>query len=357
MAQSTGRERVAGVLFYGVVLLLGYLVFRVFQPFLVPLGWAAVIVVVFHPAHARLAARFGPTGGALASTAAVTAILIVPAILLMTAFVREGIEAVRAIQKGVAAGQFAFVERAWEWIQQQTPGEGPADIVTMVREAGERVANLLASKAGAVLRNVVLFVFDLVVTIFATFYLFRDGEKMMAAIRRTLPFEKPYREQMIHQARELIYASVTSGMIVAAVQGLLGGILFAAVGIGSPVFWGVVMGFFSLLPLVGPWLVWGPAAIWLLASGEFGRGLLLVGIGAGVVSMVDNFLRPALISGRAQLSGLVVFISVLGGIGVFGMLGVVLGPIVVATTYGVLEAYTRREEGQQTAAEIPTAGK
>lgn len=334
----------ANVLFYGAVLLLGYLVYRIFQPFLVPLGWAAVLVVVFSPVHARLVRRLGRVPATLASTAGVTLILIVPALLLMTAFVREGIEAVREIQKGVAEGQFPFVQRAWEWVQQRAPGEGPADVATIVREAAERFGNALAAQAGAVLRNVAVFLFDLVVAIFAMFYLFRDGEKILGGIRRLLPFEEPHRERMIAQARELIFASVTSGLIVAAVQGLLGGIAFAVVGLGAPIFWGVVMAFFSLLPLVGAWLVWGPAAIWLFATGEIGRGVLLVVLGAGVVSTVDNFLRPALISGRAQLSGLIVFISVLGGIAVFGMLGVVLGPIVVATAFGLMEVYTRSEE-------------
>jgi predicted PurR-regulated permease PerM len=95
---------------------------------------------------------------------------------------------------------------------------------------------------------------------------------------------------------------------------------------------------------VGAWIVWLPAAGWLIANGELGKGLLLVALGAGVVGMADNVLRPLLISGRARLSGLVVFVSVLGGIAVFGMLGVVLGPIVVATAAGLLETYTRQLE-------------
>jgi len=103
-----------------------------------------------------------------------------------------------------------------------------------------------------------------------------------------------------------------------------------------------VMGFFSLLPVVGAWLVWVPAAVWLLLSGEIARGVILAAVGAGLVGTVDNVLRPALISGRSQLNGLLIFISLLGGVAVFGMLGVVLGPIVVATAASVLETYTHR---------------
>jgi predicted PurR-regulated permease PerM len=116
------------------------------------------------------------------------------------------------------------------------------------------------------------------------------------------------------------------------------------VGLGAPLFWGVVMAFFALLPVVGSAAIWVPAAIWLMATGHWGRGLVLVAICAGVAGTVDNLLRPVLLSGRARLSGLLVFISLLGGISVFGVLGVVLGPIVVATTAGILDVYTRREE-------------
>jgi len=344
MPQSNAAQRLTPVLFYGVVLLLAYLVFRVFRPFLVPLGWAGVLVVVFYPWHARLEKRWGQTRAAAVSTLGVTLILIVPALVLMTVFVREGVEAARGIQRAVAEGHLPWVQRAWEWIAQRAPGEGLNDLPTLVRQSAERVAGLLASKLGVVLRNVGMFLFDLFVTLFALFYLFRDAGAIVGGMRRVLPFEEAHRDQMIAQAQKLIFASVTTSLAIAALQGLLGGIAFALVGLAAPLFWGVVMAFFSLLPVVGAWVIWVPATMWLMATGNWGRGLALAAICAGVVGTVDNLLRPLLLSGRTRLNGLLVFISVLGGIIVFGMLGVVLGPIVVATAAGILEAYTRREK-------------
>ncbi len=343
MGEATAGERLASVLFYGVVLLLAYLVFRVFEPFLVPLGWACVLVVVFYPWHARLEKRWGRTPAAATSTLGVTLILIVPTLLLMTLFVREGVEAGRGIQRAVAEGHYPWVNRIWEWIGRRAPGAGPADLPALVRQSAERMGQFLAEELGAVLRNAAVFLFELFVTLFALFYLFRDAGAIMAGIRRVLPFDEAHREKMIAEARDLIFASVTTSLIIAAVQGLLGGTAFALVRLGAPIFWGVVMALFSLLPVVGAWPIWVPAAIWLFATGHPWRGLVVVGICAGLGTTVDNFLRPLLISGRARLNGLLVFIGVLGGISVFGMLGVVLGPIVVATVTGILDVYTHRE--------------
>ncbi len=351
MPQLNAGDRLTTVLFYGVVLLLAYLVFRVFEPFLVPLGWAVVLVVVFYPWHVRLESRWGRTPAAALSTLGVTLILIVPTLLLMALFVRQGIEAARSIQPAMAAGRYPWLNHAWEWISQRAPGGqttsgGPADLATAVRQSAERMAEYLAAQVGTVVRDAVLFLFELFVTLFALFYLFRDGGTIMAGVRRVLPFEESHREKMIAEARDLIFASVTTSLIIAAIQGLLGGTGFAIVGLSAPVFWGVAMAFCSLLPVVGSALIWVPAAVWLAASGHWGRGVAVLAICGGLTSLVDNFLRPVLISGRARLSGLLVFISVLGGISVFGMLGLVLGPIVVATAVGILDVYTESAESR-----------
>jgi predicted PurR-regulated permease PerM len=341
-AELTAEKRLGAALFYGVVAVLAYLSFLIFEPFLVPLGWAAVLVVVFYPFHDRLRRRWGRTRAALASTLAVTLILIVPALLVMTEFVRQGINAAQSVQQAVASGQVAWIDRAWAWVQNHVPGQSPADLVALIRQATERVAALLAGELGTVLRNIAHFLFDLAVLLLAMFYLFRDGESVLAMVRDSLPFEKEPRDRILHEARDLIYASVTSSLVAAAVHGLVGGIAFAVVGIGAAVFWGVMMAFCSLLPLVGSTIIWAPAAILLMVQGRVGSGIFVLLLCAGVVGLVDNIVRPWLISGRAQLNGLIVFISVLGGIGVFGLLGVVLGPIVMATAASVLDLYTRR---------------
>jgi len=341
MKEMPASNRLVPALFYAFLVLLAWLVFLVLRPFLVPLGWAAVLGVFFHPIYSRLSRRWGATRAALVSTAGVTLVLIAPTLVLMTAFVHQGLEALRGLEFAAVAGKLNWLNGIWSWILAHVPGGATIDLSGLAREEARRLAGEIAAGVGTVLRNIALFLFDLVVTIFALFYVFRDADTIMDGIRGALPLSPSYREEMIGQARGLIFAGVVSSLVAAAAHGLLGGIAFAFVGIHAPVFWGVAIAFFALLPVIGAWLIWAPAAAWLMFHGRVGAGIALLVICGLAVALMDNVLRPLMISGRARLSGLVVFISVLGGIQVFGILGIVLGPIVVAAGLGILEAYER----------------
>jgi len=345
-AEPSSQVRLGAVLFYGVVLLLAYLVYLVFEPFLTPLAWAAVTVVIFYPWHLRLEQRWGRTWAATVSTTGVTVLLVVPILLLMTVFVRQAFEAARSSEQAFTGGHLAWANNAWEWISHHVPGETPESLASLARQGAERLGAFLAAELGTALRHIVHFIFDLFVMLLAMFYLFRDADSVMSAFRNALPFEEVHREKMIAEARELIYASVTSSLVAAVASGLVGGMAFAIAGISAPVFWGVATAFASFIPLVGSAIIWVTAGIWLIAQGHLGRGIFVLVFCAGVLGMVDNVLRPWLISGKAQLSGLLVFIGVVGGITVFGLLGVVLGPIVVAAAASVLAIYAPRGRPQ-----------
>jgi predicted PurR-regulated permease PerM len=342
---QTAENRFSNVLFYGVVLCLGYFVFRVFEPFLVPLGWAAVFGVIFYSVNKRFERKWGRTRSAVLITLGVTVILIVPVLLLASMFVREGIAAAVGIQTAMAGGGYGWFNHAWGWLASRIAAVGiTVDLPGLVRQGASQAGEYMATGLGRVIRNIVVFLFELFVMLFALFYFLRDGDLILDRFRLFLPFEETMTERMLAEARELIFASVTTSLVIAAVQGTICGGAFAIVGLGSPIFWGVVMGFLSLLPVVGAWPVWIPAAIWLFSAGHTGRGIVLIGICGALGATIDNILRPVLLGGRSSLNGLLVFISVLGGIAVFGALGVVLGPIVVATTVGILDVYSGKSE-------------
>jgi len=342
-AETTLQKRVGGLLFYGLALLLAYVIYLIFGPFFVPLAWAAVLVVVSYPAYERLARRTRPITAALACTAGVTLILIVPCVFVMVAFVREGFQAVQSIQFSVAVGQHPWLSALWARLQDRFPAIGKGDFTGSFHQYTQDAAAFVAARLGTILKNTALFFFHLFVTILAMFYLYRDGNTMVARLRQLLPLEEAHGDRILADARELIFASVTSSLAAAAVHALLGGFAFAVCGIKAPLFWGVMMGFFSFVPIVGSALIWVPASVSLLIGGNLGRGIFLVLFCAVIVGLVDNVMRPWLISGRAELGGLLVFIAVLGGIGVFGLLGVVLGPIIVATVAVLLELYAPTE--------------
>ena len=345
---ATTSDRLTTVLSYGVLLLLIYLVFRIYEPFLAALGWAAILTIFFYPMHHWLMRRFTVNRAAVLSTLAVTFLLIVPAILVTSLFVREAVSVSRGVQSSFISHHAPAVARTWAWIAKHVPGLDPnADVIAMLEQGVEKQAGFLAQRLGTILRNIAEFVFDLFVMIFAMFYFFRDADSIIRGVRSILPFDAEHRDRMITQSRDLISASVTTSLIVAAIQGALGGLGFALVQLPTPIFWGVAMGFFSLVPVVGSGLIFVPAALWLGFTGHWGRAILLLLICAGVSTVVDNVLRPLLLGGRTELSALVIFISVVGGVSVFGMLGLVLGPILVATAAGVLAVYMDERENPQ----------
>jgi predicted PurR-regulated permease PerM len=324
------------------VILLVYLAYLVFAPFLAPLAWAAVIVVVSHPAYEWMARRWGATKAAIAATVGVTLILIVPTLFVMIAFVQQGVSAAQSIQLKLSSGHWMWLNRLWSAIQTRFPNFTLEDLNTSLRRYGEQSATFVAARLGTILKNTATLLFHLGVTILAAFYFFRDGDSMVERLREVLPFEESHRNRMLEQARALIFASVTSSLVAAALHGLLGGTAFALTGIKAPIFWGVMMGFFSFVPVVGSGLIWIPMAVSLVAGGRWGRGIVLLILCSLIAGLVDNLVRPLFISGRAAMSGLVIFISVLGGITVFGLLGIVLGPIVVVMATSLLDLYAPR---------------
>src|SRR5271156_2970419 len=198
--EVTSQRRLGTMLFYGIVAILAYLVFLVFQPFLPALAWAVVIVVVSYPWYERVRRRFSPTVAAIICTLGVTVILIVPTILVMGAFVRQGVQAVQTIQAQVASGHFDWVNRLWMEIESRLPDSSQANLGTIVSRYSDQAATYIATRLGTGLRNTAAFLFHLSVTILAIFYLYRDGDLIMARVRAILPFEHHHRDKMIKES-------------------------------------------------------------------------------------------------------------------------------------------------------------
>jgi predicted PurR-regulated permease PerM len=348
IAEYTSKRILGTAFFYAIIVLLAYVVYIVFQPFLVALAWAAILVVVSYPVYQRLSRHWGRTWAALAATTAVTLILIVPTVFLIYAFLRQAVSGAQSLMVVVHTGQYSSrAGNLWMHLQQKFPTLIPANLSATLGHYAEEAATFIARHLGSALEHTAEILFDLFVTVLAMFYLFRDGHAIIERLRDILPFEPERRERIVHDTRELIYATVTSTLAAAAMHGALGGIAFTIVGIRAAVFWGVMMGFFSLVPVVGSALIWVPISVAQIINGHTASGIFLLIFCSIIVGGIDNIVRPWLISGRAEMSALVVFISIVGGVAVFGLLGVVLGPIVVAIAADMLNLYAPSGSGRK----------
>jgi len=343
-----------------VVVLLGllsYFVYLVFAPFLVPLIWAVVLVVFFQRLHGRVRRGISNANlAALTTTFILTAILIVPMGFVFFLFTNQAIAVTQRVVEDWKHGEgwrswFGWLEHLP--LQQYLPVEIRLEDLRQFAAQNLRQWSLgIAERAGTVAQNVLGVTVNVLVTLLACFYLFRDGPALMQTVRDIAPLDPDYRERLLTITENVLFASVLSSFAVAAVQGTLGGIAFWLAGIPGPALWGIVMMLASFVPLVGASIIWGPAAIYFLFSGDYLKAVLLVVVGVVVIGTVDNILRPILISGRVELNGLLVLISVVGGLGAFGLLGIVLGPVLIAVAAAVVAAERERRAGP-----LPPAGR
>lgn len=342
---TTTSDRLTTVLSYGSLLLLGYLVYLIVLPFIAPLAWSAVLAIFFYSVFEYLEKRFPPTIAALISTVGVMLLLIVPVLLILLYATREAIDATAQVQTMVQSGTAPVPQEILSWMREKMPQSlQDIDFLGYLRQGAERAAAFLASKFGALVKNLFSFFVNLFILLFALFFMFRDGRQILHALRHLLPFERDLQDDMLDESRDLIFASVAVALLIAAIQGALGGLAFQLTGLPTPVFMAVLIAFFSIVPVVGSALIWGPAALWLVLNGHWGKALIVVAICGGVAGVADNFVRPLLLRNRTRLNDLLLFISILGGLDVFGLLGLVAGPTIVAAALGVFRVYMQHRE-------------
>jgi predicted PurR-regulated permease PerM len=345
---TTTADRLTTVLSYGALLLLGYLVFVITAPFLVPLAWSAVLAIFFFPVYDNLQKRYSPTWSAVFCTFGVTFLLIVPVLMVMLYAAREAIDATAGIRQVLSTNGSGA---AWDFLnslKRHLPESlQNFDFIGAVRQGAERAAAFLASSIGSLVKNLFSFLVNLFILLFALFFMFRDSDAIVRAVRHLIPFERKIQEDMLQESRDLIFASVAVALLIAAIQGVLAGLAFQLTGLPGPVFLGVLVAFCSIVPVVGSALIWFPAGVWLALSGHWGKALVILAICGGVAGLADNIVRPLLLRNRTRLNDLLLFLSILGGLAAFGLLGLVVGPTIMAAALGVLRVYMDRQEALQ----------
>jgi predicted PurR-regulated permease PerM len=306
-----------------------------------------VIAIIFAPLYRWLC---GVTGGRRSVAAVLAVALIVTIVILPLSAVGASLaqEASGMYQK-FKSGEVDLVrlfrqiiDTLPSWISGLMDRYGIASLGALQQRLSAGLlkgSEFLAGQAIDIGQSTVGFVVNLFVMLYLLFFLFRDGERLVGRIRHALPLPAQQLDQLLLKFKVVIRATVKGNLVIALLQGALGGLMFWLLGISGALLWAVVMAFASLLPAVGAGLVWIPVALYLLATGAIWQGVTLIAFGALVIGMVDNLLRPILVGKDTKLPDYVVLISTLGGIEVFGLNGFVIGPVIAAMFIAVWDLY------------------
>jgi predicted PurR-regulated permease PerM len=306
-----------------------YLTLRLALPFLPAIAWALALAIIGNPLFSRLSRRFPnrPATAALLSVVIIVLVVLTPLAILTNSVVRE-----------TARASDYFETLDWRAL----PFVDWLDDRINLRSELERLFTTVRDRIGPLLRGTADVLLQTGMTLFFLFFFFRDQQLILDTLRSYLPLSNEETSTFFERAWEMIYATINGILIVAAVQGFLGGLMFWILGLPGPILWGFVMIILSTIPMLGAFVIWIPAAIYLLILSQWWKAIILLVWGSFVVGLIDNLLYPMLVGRDTRTHTLPVFIAIIGGIVVFGASGLILGPLVLAVTSAFLDIWRAR---------------
>ncbi len=337
---------VLGIAMALAVLALGVLIF---WPFIMPIIWAGILTLFFFPIYTRMRNWFKTYDSiaALVMCLLIILFLIIPMLVLMTAMTAEVIRIYNEIQIGVENGDFnimphikqhpylnRYADLAQDWIARHNE-----TVVSFINDATKKVSEFFISQGKAVFKNIASLALSAALMVITMFYMFRDGEKFLSVLKDLMPFKHNEANAFMKTIYDVLFATLYGNIMTGLIQGALGVMILWLLDFTAPIFWGVVLGITTFIPLIGSALVWGPAALYLFLVGEYAKAVILITFSAIVITKVDLFLRPLFISGKTSLHSLVLIFAVLGGMKLFGFLGLITGPLIIALCISILEGY------------------
>ena len=334
----TAKRDTATLFLAGITAAMLYVCYLLIRPYATPILFAAVIAIIFYPLHRRLQQVIRSRNlSAAISTAATFVLSIVPLTFLLVAVSHELSDLYHSLQtrSADAGGVLPYLlhgaEKIVSWANRYF-ALPPVDLHDALARRLESASTELMRLGASLVSNVFAFVVKSVIALVILFFFYRDGEKSLGELMTALPLPKDQLSELQSRVTSTVTANFYGGVAVGVLQGTLTGLTFWALGIDSPVLWGVVTGFLSLVPVVGSALVWGPAAIVLALTGHLGKAAILAGMGMAVIGMVDNIVRPLIIHRSVRLHTVFVLFALLGGVQLFGVLGLFVGPVILSVT-------------------------
>ena len=324
----------------------------VLLPFAGAVMWSVALAILFTPVYRRLVRRLGGrhnTAALLTLTVALV-IVILPLIAIALSLVTEA----ASVSQRMRSGDINFTRYLQQmfnaiprWAVDLLDRVGLGDIEAMLDRLAQGAAaasQQIAGRALTIGQNTFEFLVSFGLMLYMLFFLLRDGGQLSGTIRNALPLAKPHTNFLLNKFTTVIRATVKGNIVVAVVQGAIGGISFWALGVQGSLLWGVVMAILSLLPAVGAALIWGPVAAYFIATGSVWQGVTLTLIGIFVIGLVDNVLRPILVGKDTQMPDYIVLMSTVGGLALFGINGFVIGPVIAAMFMAAWHVFATAEQ-------------
>ena len=341
------REQIVASLFFLIAAIVLYLFYQLIAPFFAPIAWAGVFAILFFPLYEKLLLKIKSRGFSSLIVCIIIVVLIIgPITYLFVALVSEAANAVAKVNAMIKSGELEqmlsidlpWIEAAKEKLSQYYD-LSKINLDQLIKQSVESISGVILNQTSWLITNTTRLVFYFILMIFTLYYFFKDGEVIVNKMKRLMPLTPSQIKVTFRQLQDVIQATMYGGVVVALVQGLIGGILFAIVGIPSAIFWGAIMAFLSVIPFVGAFIIYIPAGLILIIGGSYVKGIIVIAVGSIVISQIDNVLRPFLISGRTSMHPLLLFFTILGGVYLFGLLGVVLGPLIAAVFVTLLKIF------------------
>jgi predicted PurR-regulated permease PerM len=298
--------------------------------------WATIFAILFAPFNRRLGRTLKRTPAAITTTLIVVVLVILPVIVIANSLIDEALN----IHQMIRSGQLnvgAYLQRVFDGLPaplsrllEHFDLTDPRAVQQRLNEMAMRGGQYLAAQAISIGQNSLSFFFALLIMLNLLYFLLRDGDQLSRRVQDGIPLRADQQEAFVSKFAVVVRATVKGNIIIALMRGALGALVFWLLDIRAPLLWGALMALLSLLPLVGPVLVWLPAAIYFLSIGAIWRGVFLIGYGTLVMSLVNSIMRPILVSKTAKIPDHLVLLSTLGGLGIFGISGFVIGPLIAA---------------------------
>jgi Predicted permease len=335
------ERRAFMILLAAVTIAFGFIL----EPFWSAIFWACAVTVIFFPLQQLLERKWGshPNINALVTLTVCMLIVVIPVIFISTAFIQEGIQLYQKLDSGDIDPREMLMKLrdAFPVVDELLVefGVNPNDIREQVISAVQGASKFLAKETLTIGQNTFSFLVSLALMMYLTFFLLRDGSQLRDLLIKALPIGDEREHALFEKFVEVTRATVKGNLVVAVVQGALGGFIFWLLDIPAPLLWGVIMAFLSLIPAVGAALVWFPAGLYLYAIGDWISATVLMAYGAIIIGLADNVLRPILVGRDTKLPDYIVLFSTIGGISLFGINGFVIGPLVAALFMAVWQIF------------------